>query len=158
MDVFMNFVTITGEMDLVNTSLPTEAELFTGLTVALGLAWQVHRIDLTSDATIGDAGADSQKVTLAGRSIHGGTKVMSYVNPRVLGYWNFNSLADRPRPIKYLPPVLFAAHRLYLTMETYTGHVAALAGQTYSARIGFTTIKLPDRKFIELAQTWELVA
>lgn len=159
-DIYMNFASVEAAANAADSSLLSEGEELTNLSLPMRIAWEIHYVELFAPVTLGSLVTDVAEIVLSTRTHPGvGTAVngWSQSDYGCIQKWEHNTIgALHPeRIVRYLPPILFAARRLYLTIRSIAGDVAAFRGNQIGVRVGYTATKLTAQKYMEVLQTWD---
>lgn len=158
-DLFMNFATVEATWPAVTTVL-TEQRHGTGLTIRGGDMWIIHMIEF--HMVIPFVSASIAKLVLS--TVKGAATIPNagdkgFIAGASLEYFlntNGGGILKQPDVQHLLPPMPLASPNvsLYIVSEADD---AALDGQTVYARIGYTTVPMDPKAYLEIAETWAQV-
>lgn len=157
-DLYMNFMSIDVDLDAADSTTVVEQQVNTGLSVRGGLAWLIHLVEIYfTDASV------HQNYLLAALSTrHGETEVPTIFDGGCIAaarrdsftagsaYWTFDY---QPKQINYLPAIPIAAQSISLYAASETNS-ATYQGETIEVRIGYTTVELDAKMYLEIAEAW----
>lgn len=160
-DLFMQWYPIEVTLDAADTTTLTENQITTGLSIRGEYAWLIHRIEYYFDALY-LGGAVDNRVDVAVSVAQGAAAMPAINDPGVIHKlsWAYAFGAagvqffDLPRVWSSMPPTIIAAP----TLSVYANTVADFAsyqGQSIQARLGYTTIPIDQKLYLEIAETFE---
>lgn len=139
-----------------------ETELPTGLTIRGGFAWLIHFVEFTfaeiqaasTDQTLQFALSVRQGESAVPKITDSGT--ISRINLAIL--YQTSGVVIQSQTIRdpFLPPVIVANPKLSAYFATGTDE-AGFRSKTFRFRIGYTTVPIDQRMYLEIAETWEVI-
>lgn len=155
-DMYMNFLDATVTLDSANSSTLESTEIATGLSIRGGLAFLIHLVEIVWP----DVQADDH--LLAGLSTKSGeTSVPSLGDTGCISSFAMNyervtqgiNRCPQTQQLSYLPPIPLASPKIVAYAATNADDAQARS-KVVHIRIGFTTVKIDNRLYTELAETW----
>ena len=157
-DRFANVVSSAVTMSAANVI--TFNEMLTGISLGQGVGMLIDQIDYQMAASSArEIVAASDDATIAITTSNDLTDLNNYEDRRIIHSNQFVAVAVTVAPIQFpkvaqfFPPLIIAAPRIYLAMDTAGFGAAGIA----RLRIYFRYIALTPQQYIELAEAFVLV-
>lgn len=157
-DLYMQFVSFEADLHSVSTDNMVQTEVQTGLSVRGNLVWLIHQIELYLGAEELAVPMTFQVALSTQPGIAGAIGgVLEPNDTGVLVRWNVGAGAGSwlicPIVYRTLPPIPFAAPKLYWQIATTT-HEVALVNKSIQGRIAYTTTPMETALYTELLEVW----
>lgn len=160
-DLFMQWYPIKSAFDGSASTTLVESEFSTGLSIRGQYAWLIHRVEVYCPSLHQLKEAATAQVAL---STVQGEATFPQVNEKgvicMLGMTLFNegaagqSFAQQPWIWTSMPPTIIASPKLSFYCNTETAS-ASLQGDEIIGRIGYTTVPIDQKMYLEIAETFE---
>jgi len=159
-DLYMQWYPITGAFDATDSSDLAESEITTGLSIRGNYAWLVHRVELYLVKLQLISADNNWRICL---STETGATTMPDINDAgtICRFGLFNALTTSGEVIIWqpftwtsFPPTIIASPKLSLYCEMQTDD-ANFQGAQVVGRIGYTTVPIDAKAYLEIAETFE---
>lgn len=156
-DVFMQFTGIDGATHLTDATELMEFILQTGLSVRGQFAWLVHLVEVICKLPVYHA----QYIDWCLSTVQG-QAVMPELNDHgciAKGRMELHMITSgsvivpQPQRLQFLPPIPVASSRISLYVYASIDD-ASIRGKPVILRLGYTTIALEPKVYLEIAETW----
>jgi len=139
-----------------------EEELPTGLTIRGGYAWLIHFFEFqfsglngyTADIGVWSALSVTQGLAALPNIDDAGT--ISRIDLDLFFTTSGGWCEPRTRRDAFLPPLIIANPKLSVYLGA-TSDMAGFQNQECFFRIGYTTVPIDQRSYLEIAETWEVI-
>ena len=156
--MYMNFMDVSATLDSANSSTLVEEEVATGLSIRGGLAFLIHKVEIIP----ADIRGTVAEQTLVALSTKAGLTTIPELGDSgcILKYEDTFVYASSgvgfehgPKHFNYLPPIPLAHPKIVTYVQTIADE-ASFRSVKVQIRIGFTTIKVDNKMYTELAEVW----
>lgn len=159
-DLFMQWYPVGITTNGTNSTTLSEEEFTTGLSIRGDYAWLIHRVELSMPTMYLMTASNAMCLCLSvsqGETTRptlriAGTIVDMTITSHLLT--SGHSLMPQPFIWPCLPPTVIASPKLSFYANTAVD-VAALRSQWIYGRLGYTTIPIDQKLYLEIAETWE---
>lgn len=158
-DLFMQFGSISGNLDAVDSSVLVDVTVDTGLSIRGEFIWLLHKIEFELDASKANIVHRIALSSIAGlvampNVADRGTIARCIVSTRLevsgLG------VIVSPFVFDFMPPIPLAAPQL-TAYAAGSADDAGSQGKSFNVRWGYTTLPISRDVYLEIAEVWERI-
>ena len=160
-DLFMQWYPVRVTLDAADSSALAEAEFTTGLSIRGDYAWIIHRVEMEFPTWLDQTAVVNLQCALS--TVNGET-VMPEIDSKgvivrlsqtfVVLVAEAGIILKQPHVWTSLPPTIIATPKLSFYCRTTVDNVP-FRGDPIIARIGYTTVPIDDKTYLEIAETFE---